>query len=223
MKVPTITARSTLNKEIAAAATHADKVKLALIGGKAATPIQMLPLSAALLRKTLPDAEWKKGAIERLKQQFADVLFPALMKDDTSAFEELIEAMAARRRGLDYIIPHRRGKPGKKKEAGRRLRLALLTLDPEDRQSIQTVLDRLSEDEIEYSDESHVRRVMREIRVGLLVPGQRCHWYIGKKLVRELRMEADGSLTNEGQSRKDLAAVMGKKLYVEVIVRDADK
>jgi hypothetical protein len=107
--------------------------------------------------------EWKKHLTAQLKARFADLLFPSLMEGKTQPFVELIEAMAESRKSGGSVSNFNQGitvKPGipvagkdafqftpripvnkdkgKKKEAGRFLRLALLSLDPEDRQGPQT-------------------------------------------------------------------------------------
>jgi hypothetical protein len=57
---------------------------------------------------------------------------------------------------------------------------------------------------------------MQEISVGLLLPGQRCQWFINEKLVRELRVAKNGKLTNLGMSREDLES-KGGHYYRELI------
>jgi hypothetical protein len=91
--------RNTLNKLIASASTLAQKWEIALHGGKPPTPIQRLPFEAVgLATPSAHGPEWQAQAINQLKQTFADLLLPALMKDDPKPFEELIQAMAHRRK-----------------------------------------------------------------------------------------------------------------------------
>jgi hypothetical protein len=228
---PPVQLRETLKKIIEAAPTFARKWQEAVRGGKPASAIQKLPFDAAHLRhKSGHGPQWQAEAIERLKAKFTDLLFPALMKDEKGPFDELIAAMADCRKAKGNIIMYERskvlkrkgterrqiGKPGQKKEAGRRLRLALLNLEPEDRQSIKAVLDFLRRMRVDYSDESHVRRVMRRLGVRLLMPGQKCQWRIKSKLVREIRVDRDGTLKNVGLTRKDLEKVSEKE-YRELI------
>src|SRR5207244_1040839 len=140
------TKRVTLNKQIAKAPTRARKWEVALHGGPPPTAIQRLPSEAfGLSTPSLHGAEWQSRAIEQLKGKFADLLFPALMRDDARPFEELIAAMAARRKvevSLEEFVRRqqdlRKVRPSKK-EIGRRLRLALLSLNPDDLLNIRTV------------------------------------------------------------------------------------
>jgi len=91
--------RVTLNKQIASAPTLAKKWEVALHGGPPPTAIQRLPSEAFGLGAPSPHGEkWRLGTIEQLKQRFVDLLLPVLMRDDARPFEELIEAMAKRRR-----------------------------------------------------------------------------------------------------------------------------
>jgi hypothetical protein len=186
--------RKTLNEQIKAAPTHADKWQTAASGGPPLTPIQQLAFDAFPLQLPVGNGtDWKKHLTEQLKTRFADLFFPSLMDGKTQPFVELIEAMAESRKSGGSVSNFNRGitvnpgtpvagkdafqftpripvnkDKGRKKEAGRRLRLALLSLDPEDRQSVKTILDALGRNHVEYSDESHVRRVMRELDVCLL-------------------------------------------------------
>jgi hypothetical protein len=218
--------RATLNKKIQAAPTFAQKWQEAARGGKPASDIQKLPFDAAHLRhESAHGPEWQAEAIESLKARFTKLLFPALMKDDIGPFAELIGAMVDCRKAQGNIITYERskvlkrkgterrqiGKINQKKEAGRRLCLALLHMQPEDRQSIQTVLDYLHRVEADYSDESHVRRVMRQLDVHLLLPGQKCQWLVDGKIVREIQVDGDGTLKNFGMTPLDLESVFLKE------------
>jgi hypothetical protein len=205
--------RKTLNKRIAAAPTFAQKWEAAIFGGRAPTPIEALAFEAASVRR--PSAhghEWQKEAINRLKAKFTELLFPALMKDDSGPFEELMEASEGCRQARGNIISYLRGSTSIRKESGRKLRQALLTMEPEDRESIRTVMARLEKLKVEFNEERTVRRAMKELKVPLLTPGHICQWIIGNKIIRQLRVEADGTLVNEGMSRKaldDLASRIG--------------
>lgn len=216
--------RNTLNKAISAAPTFAQKWKIAITGGAPVpTELQLLARTAAILRSGCPSGEdWKKwhaGYVKDLEAEFVKLLFPALMKGDPLPFIELERAMGDCRRGnLDFQQDLRRKS---KMEDGRRLRLALLTLEPEDRVSMKTVAEALSRLEIEASDRSHLGKVMREIPINLLVPGQKCIWSIKGKVVRELVFNCDGTLTNRGLSRNKLGELRGKWVsYQELIPRN---
>jgi hypothetical protein len=226
--------RNTLNKQIASATTFAQKWELALIGGTPTTPIQELPRTAAMLRDlTLRPPMSKAEAIERLKAQFANLLFPALMEDKSGPLEELIEAMAQRRRNPNLLAFHL-AKPGEKKEAGRKLRLALLTTEPEDRVSLAAVCKYLDRTQVDYPDQSHVWKIMQEVSKPLLKSGDRVQWFANLKwskkkevgmtrliqgenglwqigmLIRELLVTQGGKLVNRGMTREQLSKVSYK-------------
>ncbi len=221
--------RLTLNKQIATAPTHAKKWETALHGGNPPTAIQRLPSEAFGLHKPSPHgAEWQAKAIGQAKQRFADLLFPALMNDDPKPFEELLQAMAHRRKtevSLDEFIrrqmEERKRKPSKK-EMGRRLRLALLNLSPDDLTSMRAVLRFLDGFQTEYSDESHVRRVMRELNIHLLKLGDTVYFRFSetdlhtgnpKKWLcpRKIIVGQNGTATNFGISRKEYDELLGWK------------
>jgi len=217
--------RLTLNKQIAAAPTHAKKWQIALHGGLPPTEIQRLPPEATGLRFTTHPKEWQAKAKEQLKQRFADQLFPALIKNDPAPFFELLEAMAKERREITYavnglVLYGKRPKPPEKKEAGRRLRLAILNLDPDDLISMKAVADALAKWHVMYSDESHLRRVMRELEVHLLKPGERVYFSFSgfgdqpKKWLRKLIVEKNGTATNHGMTRKEYDALGGLKSHL---------
>ncbi len=124
--------RNTLNKKIASAPTLADKWEVAGHGGKPPSAIQQLPAQAfGITNPALSHGpEWDAKVMEQLKQRFTDLLLPALIKDDPRPFEELLEAMAHRRKTtlpLNEFI-RRQSQRGKlsKKEIGRKFRFALL-------------------------------------------------------------------------------------------------
>lgn len=223
--------RRTLNKQIAAAPTHAKKWEIALHGGNPPSAIQRLPSEAFGLHKpSLHGAEWQAQAIQQAKVRFADLLFPALMTDDPKPFEELLAAMAHRRKtevSLDEFIRRQkqaRKKKPSKKESGRKLRLALLNLRPDDLTSLRAVMNGLHKYEVEYSDESHVRRVMREMDVHLLKPGDTVYFHFsefdllndGSKkwlCLRKLVIQQNGIANNYGMSRKEYDDLNGRKAH----------
>ena len=230
-KQPPKKTRLTLNKQIADAPTHAKKWELALHGGKPPTAIQSLPMQAFGLQNPSPHGvEWQQKAIEQAKQRFADLLFPALMEDDPQPFEELLAAMAHRRKttvSLDEFVRRQQQasklKPSKK-ELGRRLRLALLNLSPDDLTSMRGVLNFLARFKAEYSDESHVHRVMSELDIHLLKRGDTVYfrfseidpatgnpkkWFCPRKIV----VGRNGTTTNSGMSRKDYEGLLGWKTH----------
>src|SRR5580658_8578296 len=94
--------RNTLGKLIANAPTRAAKWEIALHGDLPPTKIQMLAAQAVHWRSTEKLEDWQVKAKERLKQDFADLLFPALVKDDPTPFNELLEAMATLRRQITF-------------------------------------------------------------------------------------------------------------------------
>jgi hypothetical protein len=95
--------RLTLNRQIAAAPTRARKWEIALIGGLPPTKIQALAAQSVhwrFITEKLKD--WQIKAKERLKQDFSNLLFPALVNNDPSPFFELLEAMAKLRREITF-------------------------------------------------------------------------------------------------------------------------
>ena len=92
-------------------------------------------------------------------------------------------------------------------------------MEADDRQSIQTVLAFLEKckigDEKKGLEERTIRRVMTELSISILKPGQICQWLIEGKLVRELRVGSDGTLTNRGLTREKLNGLSGWKHYRE--------
>lgn len=222
--------RNTLNKQIASAPTRAAKWEIALTGGLPATKIQMLATQAIHWKFSTEKLEdWQIKAKERLKQDFANLLFPALVNNDPAAFFELLEAMAKLRREITFakdglVIYGNRPKPPPKREAGRKLRLAILDLQPDDLTSIKAVLEFLESRQVEFSDESHVRRVMREMKIRLLTPGDTVYLAFSpidpatggpKKFVsvRKFVVNGDRTITNHGMSRKDYDALLGCKAH----------
>jgi len=223
--------RLTLNKQIAAAPTRAQKWEIALHGGKPPTAIQQLPLQVIGLAEPSPfGAEWQAKAIEQAKKRFAELLFPALMKDDQKPFEELIQAMAHRRKttvSLNEFVRRKqlqqKMQPAKR-EAGRRLRLAILNLKPDDLTSMPVALKFLDSRSVEYSDESHVRRVMREMDIHLLKPGDTVYFSFSNinlktggpekwMCLRKLVVGKKGKTTNVGMSRKKYDDLLGIKAH----------
>jgi hypothetical protein len=213
--------RNTLNKKIAAAKTTAGKWEIALHGGEPPTEIQFLPTQATGLRKSLndPNQPAKHGpgfytkACEQLKQRFTRLLFPALLEDNPAPFAELLEAMAKSRRSecrdLNEFISKMEEyskQPVNKKESGRRLRLALLSLWPDQLLSMGSVIKSLNEQGLSNFDESHVRRTMREIDVHLLRPGEYFIYRINGRAVRTLRVSKSGKPIVTGKSWEDLRA-----------------
>ena len=221
------TKRVTLNKQIASAPTLAKKWEVALHGGPPPTAIQRLPLEAfGLDRPSLHGPEWQAKAIEQLKQRFADLLLPALMRDDPRPFEELIEAMAKRRRtsvSLEEFV-RRQDKARKvrptKKEIGRRLRLALLSLRPDDLLNIRTVKAALAKEEKAFQqwhgfdfslapDDAWIYAVMKQLNLTFMQRGYRARWISGGKVVRTLEILPDGTPKVSGLTLGELEALGG--------------
>ena len=222
--------RNTLGKLIANAPTRAAKWAIALNGGLPTTKIEALAAQAVhwrFITEKLQD--WQVKIKERLKQDFADLLFPALVKNDPAPFNELLEAMATLRREITFakdglVIYGNRPKPSAKKEAGRKLRLAILSLKPDDRVSMQAVLNFLESRQVEFSDESHVRRIMREMKIHLLKPGDTVYLAFSpidpttggpKRFVcpRKFVVNGDRTIKNFGMSQKHYAALLGCKAH----------
>ena len=215
--------RTTLNKLIASAASRADKWNIALLGGKPRTEIQNLPFFVFGLQNPSPHGEeWRLQTIEVWKKKFADLFFPALMKDDPRPFEELLEAMAHRRKTtfpIDEFVrrmnKERYGRPTKK-EMGRRFRLALLSLTPDELLNIKTVKEALEKDEKRfqdfylnfdfryYADDSAIYAAMKELNLRFLQPGDRARWTCGGKVVRMLEILPDGTAKESGMTLKEL-------------------
>lgn len=219
--------RITLNKQIASAPTLAKKWEVALHGGPPPTAIQRLPSEAFGLGAPSAHGEkWRLGAIEQLKQRFVNLLLPALMRDDPRPFEELIEAMAKRRRcevSFDEFV-RRQDKARKvrptKKEVGRRLRLALLGLRPDDLLNMRTVKAALGKVERAFQewhgfdfslapDDAKIYAVMKQLKLTFLQPGYRARWISGGKIVRRLEIRADGTPKVSGLTLSELEALGG--------------
>jgi hypothetical protein len=123
--------RQTLNKQIAAAPTHAQKWHTALTGGKTPSPIERLVSDAAGWHNDTPqspedearqlaaieaylgekiqmhqtDSEWRATNKAKLKNEFADMFLPALMAGDPAPFEALIRAIRAYRAEQRTLAP----------------------------------------------------------------------------------------------------------------------
>jgi len=217
--------RLTLRKQIAGAPTHAKKWEIALHGGEPPTAIQNLPLQSSGLDAPSPHGEeWRLNAIAQLKQRFAELLIPALMANDTRPFEELIAAMQAWRK-TSVLLPEfirrqelARKKRPSKKEIGRRLRLALLNLNPDDLLNIRTVRAALSKVEESFatwhgfdfslaSDDSKIYAVMRELKLRFLRPGDAAHWIHNEKVVRILSIQPNEEPKVSGMTLKQLKSL----------------
>ena len=222
--------RNTLNKQIASAPTRAAKWEIALTGGLPETKIQTLAWMSVFWgfhTEKLTDGQLQ--AKERLKKDFADLFFPALVKNNPAPFNELLEAMAKLRREITFakdglVIFGNRPKPPAKKEAGRKLRLAIIDLQPDDLASMPAVLKFLESRQVEFSDESHVRRVMREMDVHLLKPGDTVYLAFSqidpatdspKKIVcpRKFVVNGDRTIKNYGMTRKEYDDLLGWKSH----------
>ena len=108
----------------------------------------------------LPGFEvWQASAIKVAREEFADLFFPALMADDPDKFEEVLTAMAEFRKARAGQGP--RLPP--KTEKGRLLRLALLTLSPDERSSIKKVREFLERWKVEVCDDPCIYAAMKEL------------------------------------------------------------
>ena len=137
------------------------------------------------------------------------------MRDDPRPFEELIEAMAKRRRtevSFEEFVRRQeveRKKKPSKKEIGRRLRLALLNLNPDDLLNIRTVKAALAKVERAFQewhgfdfsltpDDSKIYAVMKELNLRFLLPGDAARWIYGGKVVRVMEVQPDGTVKEKG-------------------------
>jgi hypothetical protein len=137
------------------------------------------------------------------------------MRDDPRPFEELIEAMAKRRRtsvSLEEFVRRQeleRKKRPSKKEVGRRLRLALINLDPDDLLNIRTVKAALAKVEKAFQewhgfdfslapDDSKIYAVMKELNLRFLRPGDAARWISNGKVVRVMEVQANGKVREKG-------------------------
>ncbi|HZM03541.1 MAG TPA: hypothetical protein VFC44_11080 [Candidatus Saccharimonadales bacterium] len=146
------------------------------------------------------------------------------MKDNTQPFEELIEAMRKRRKmnvSIDEFAERqarqRKLKPSKK-EVGRRLRLALLNLNPDDLFNIRTVKIALGKVEQQFQkwhgfdfslapDDSKIYAVMKELGLRFLRPGDAARWICNGKVVRILKIQADGKPKELGMTRQQVESL----------------
>ena len=206
MKKPKRT-RQTLNKHIAAAPTRARKWELALLGGPPPTPIQSLARSAASFRTPSAHgrevAEWEAEAKARLKNVFADLFFPLLVAGNTVPFEELIQEVRDLRKKLvspeEWVRRETEAlkESPSKKEKGRRQRLALLNLQPDDLLNIQTVQAAIAKFDIHpdsplFANDATIYDVMKELHIHFLKPGDAARWLYNGKVVRTLHIMRDG-------------------------------
>jgi hypothetical protein len=221
--------RQTLNKHIASAPTLADKWEVAIHGGKPPSAIQKLPAQAFRINNPALShgPEWNTKVMQQLKKKFVDLLLPALIKDDPRPFEELLEAMAYRRKttvSLDEFIRRRekqKKKKPSKKEIGRKFRLALISLKPDDLLNINTVKEAIAkresweswEDDGKdknvsfYHDDSALYATMKELNLRFLQPGDKARWTRDGKVIRTLEIMPDGSVKNSKMTRVQVEAL----------------
>jgi hypothetical protein len=124
--------RKTLPQQIASCKTTEQKWGASLWGGPPPTAIEQFAFDAyTLAQPTAHGPQWHKEARDRMKARFSDLFFPALMKDEREPFQELVEAMSAAhgyRGQLVQFVKERNTGGTSKKEAGRLLRNALLSM-----------------------------------------------------------------------------------------------
>lgn len=220
--------RNTLNTQIAAAATLAEKSDIALRGGQPEfTEIQTLAWLTALQ----PPCPFGEEALAKMvvgyKQKVADLLFPALVNNDIQIFEELILEMKKQRRdriNLEKALrtssqasAPKKNKPSKK-EIGRQFRLALMFLDPDDLLNIQTVKTALEKIENNlpdnyklFSDDSKIYAVMKELKIRFLQPGDKAEWRATTgQVLRQLQILSDGTPKIMGMTLQELSLVNNK-------------
>ena len=172
--------RSSLRKFINAGASTYDKWERAFYGGPPPTKIQSLALRAPLHRFE-PGLEpaWLPAVNEGLKKEFADLLFPALLRDDPAPFWELLEAMAKERRRIvsrkNGFITYKKQKLSKRDDVTRKLGTNIPILSPDDlisRRAVSRALEKVGV----YSDDKTVRKAMKDLVVHLLKPGDRAYF-----------------------------------------------
>ncbi len=100
-------------------------------------------------------------------------------------------------------------KPLSKKEKGRRQRLALLNLQPDDLLNIQTVKAALKKFDTHpncklFADDSTIYAVMKELHIHFLKPGDAARWLYHGKVVRVLRVMPDGESKMVGAPLADV-------------------
>ncbi len=180
-------------------------------------------------RSIVNPEKWQIQEMQRLKARFADLLFPALAKDNPAPLNELLEAMAKERREISMakngvVVYGKKPKLTTKKEQGRHLRQAILSFKPDDLISMRAVEAHLAKWQAAYSDESHVYRVMRELKVHLLSPGDTVYFAFSqtdlatgkpKRIVcpRKFVVNGNRSITNFGMSRKEYDDLNGWKAH----------
>lgn len=219
--------RNTLSKRIATHPVHAAKYWAALLGKIKVTDMTIFPLMAESIRRYNPDNATDKynynpaKATSKLRRDFVNRFFPALMSSDIQAFSELIQAMSyVRKLSANIAKVQRQVAAGKympsKNETGRLLRLVLLSLEEEDLLSIHTVkqcLDFVNEhlqkqygnDFSLYPDDSRIYTVMRELNLSFLQPGDWVEWVLARKVVRRMEIQPDGKAIFTGFSRSEVS------------------
>ena len=220
--------RNTQNKRIAAAPTLAEQAAIALWpDGKPPTEIQHLPFLAEAFQSASPALEKSlSDQAARFKGLLAKIFFPALIKNDIKPFKELIQAMKKRSRmesihNRPPLVPavQIKSRPPSKSEIGRRLREALLFLNPDDLLSIQTVKDALNREGAMFedahplfSDDSQVYAVMDELKLRFLQPGDWAEWSWHGKVLRRLEILPNGKPKIKGMPLVNLLAMPNKNL-----------
>lgn len=112
-----------------------------------------------------------------------------------------------------------------KKEIGRMLRLALLSLDPDDLLNIQTLKEGLARQHEPYeewlgfdcplySDDSKIYAVMKELKIRFLKPGDFARWTCNGKFLRELLIQADGKPKYSGMTLQEASKIKNKTIEI---------
>ena len=105
-----------------------------------------------------------------------------------------------------------------KKEIGRRFRLALLSLNPDELLNIQTVKVALQKEEGCYDDcrlffdDSKIYAGMKELKIRFLQPGDVASWICNGKVVRVLRIQPDGTPKESGMTLKEVSSLKNKSI-----------
>ena len=192
--------KSTFKQRVASAKSYAQQFELIAYGGAGPTAIEQIIFEAAMLRK--PSAhgpEWQAKAEASVKARFAEALFPALRDGNKKAFKQVIEIMgAATRLGgniLQYALEQNKINGAMLRRA-RRLYQVLIMIPIESRMSLNAAREFLDATMPENGiDDSRLWNLLNEVNRPILKAGQRVQCFKGGKLVRELRVKADGKFT----------------------------
>jgi hypothetical protein len=178
--------------------------------GKPLTPAEMATPADKQFWSAKAWGEWDTQCQAQLKEEFADLLFPALVAGDAAPFKQLVKAMSEFRKlpGLEAWHRRQREKPSKK-EKGLRQRRVLLTLCPWEFISLHTLKDAIARefpdtdpDETLFASDAAIYELMAELHLRLLQPGNEVRWFREGKCVRRLRIMPSGKPKEWGKPLK---------------------